>query len=91
MARTSLAATSPEPTITARAATESRGRTCGPPVLGRALAEAEALPIIALALGLIMSSSIICSSPMAEAEDIAEAEDMAEAEALELIMSSSII
>ena len=40
---------------TSLAATESGGRTCGPPVLGRALAEAEALPIIAL--GLIMSSS----------------------------------
>jgi hypothetical protein len=79
--RTSLAATIPEPTITARTAADSRGSSGVPPVLGSALAEAL---IIALALGLAEALDI------GLAEDVAEAEDMALDEALD-IMSSCII
>jgi hypothetical protein len=73
--RTSLAATIPEPTITARTAADSRG-SCGvPPVLGSALAEAL---IIALAE----------AEDVAEGEDMALAEALDEA--LD-IMSSCIM
>jgi hypothetical protein len=89
--RTSLAATIPEPTITARTAADSRGSSGVPPVLGSGLAEAL---IIALALGLAEAEALDIG--LAEAEDVAEEEDMALAldmalaEALD-IMSSCII
>jgi hypothetical protein len=63
--RTSLAATIPEPTITARTAADSRGSGV-PPVLGSALAEAL---IIALAE----------AEDVAEGEDMALAEALDEA------------
>jgi hypothetical protein len=85
--RTSLAATIPEPTITARTAADSRGSSGVPPVLGSGLAEAL---IIALALGLAEAEAL----DIGLAEDMAEEEDMALAEALDEaldIMSSCII
>jgi len=88
--RTSLAATIPEPTMTARTAADSRGSSGVPPVLGSELAEA-----LIIALELISSSmALALDIGLAEAEDVAEdmaeAEDMALAEALD-IMSSCII
>ena len=86
MLRTSLAATSPEPTMTARTAADSRGSSGVPPVLGSELAEA-----LIIALELISSSmALALDIGLAEAEDMAEAEDIALAEALD-IMSSCII
>jgi hypothetical protein len=85
--RTSLEATIPEPTITARTAADSRGSSGVPPVLGSALAEAL---IIALALGLAEALDIGLADAEDVAEDVTEAEDMALAEALD-IMSSCII
>jgi hypothetical protein len=87
--RTSLAATIPEPTITARTAADSRGSSGVPPVLGSGLAEAL---IIALALGLAEAEALDIG--LAEAEDMVLALDMALAEALDEaldIMSSCII
>jgi hypothetical protein len=87
--RTSLEATIPEPTITARTAADSRGSSGVPPVLGSALAEAL---IIALALGLADAEALDIGLAEAEdvAEDVADAEDMVLDEALD-IMSSCII
>jgi len=87
--RTSLAATIPEPTMTARTAADSRGRGV-PPVLGSELAEA-----LIIALELISSSmALALDIGLAEAEDVAEdmaeAEDMALAEALGIMSSCTI-
>ena len=75
MLRTSLVATTPEPTTTVITAAGSRGSSGVPPVLGSELAEA-------LDIGLAEAEAV--------AEDMAEAEDIALAEALD-IMSSCII